>query len=101
MSEEEQAAIIGAKVLERQQSRRRLQCLVDRATGHADECLQIAYELNKAAGKEDPGEHIPGKALRTRGFVSGEEFDTLVRELEAERKRLADIDESLRNYGLD
>ena len=100
MGNEDQASIIGKKFIARNESRRRLQCLADRAMRYADECRQIAYELSKAAGKPI-GDHIPGMSFQARQFITGEEFETLIRDLKAERSRLADIEESISNYGLD
>ncbi len=99
MTKEDQNAVIGAKVVELSESRKRLQCLKDKATQYADECNQIAWELKKAAGI-DPGDRIPGLTLQARTFITKEEFDTLLRELEAEKSRFAGIAASLKEYGI-
>ena len=100
MSKEDQDAIMVKKLIERRDSRIRLQCLVERATRYAQECQQIAYELNKAAGNPT-GDRIPGLTLQARTFITKDEFDTLIRELDAERSNLSKIETALKLFGLD
>ena len=44
---------------------------------------------------------MQGKSLQARQFIAKDEFETLIRELKAERARLAGFEESISNYGLD
>ena len=91
MSEQDQEAMLGRKLKEAQASKQRLANLRARAGHLADECHQIAWELDKAAGRPTEWERKPGMTLHAREFVTKDEFDRLVKALEAEQSRLAEI----------
>ena len=99
MSEQDQEAMLGRKLREAQASKQRLANLKARAGDLADECNQIAWELNHAAGNPT-GNRKPGMTLQAREFVTKEEFGTLVRELDAERSKLNEIRKYLGAYGV-
>lgn len=98
MDQKERDAILGAKHRERRESNERLQCLRAKAMQAAEECQEIAYELRKAAGEDDPGERTPGLGFRARVFITPDQFGALMDALKAERKRLGDIEKWFDGY---
>ena len=96
MTNEDQAAMIGRKALERRDSRRRLKCLVERAEELAKASNAVAAALSKAA-KNSTWEPLGGE-IKPSEFVSKEEFETLLSELDAERKRVSRLDKFLNEY---
>lgn len=98
MSNEDQRALRMTKMMERDDSRKRLASLRQRATDWANECKELAYELDKAADNE-PGERTPGLSLQARRFIDQTEYDTIIREIDAERTNLARLNEYLSVFG--